>query len=177
MFFDEVASLYMEKYAKMVNYRCMDLIEIRKQNGLTQKEVAVLIGIPYRTYIRYEENPSYYGSYKYQKIVEDLLNKTKIDEEHGILSIQKIKELLLPILKENSIELCYLFGSYAKGVATERSDIDLLVDTDITGLAFFNLVEEMRTALNKKVDLLRLVDLKADNPIIIEILRDGVRLL
>ena len=161
----------------MVNYGCMNLVEIRKEKGLTQKEAASLVGIPYRTYIRYEENPSYAETYKYRKIVEDLVSKTKVDEEHGLLSVQKIKEILLPILTDNVIEFCYLFGSYAKGTATERSDVDLLVDTDITGLAFFRLVEEMRTALSKKVDLLRLVDLKNDNPIIIEILKDGIRLL
>ena len=42
----------------------MNLVEIRKQNGLTQKETATLIGIPYRTYIRYEENEAYASSYK-----------------------------------------------------------------------------------------------------------------
>ena len=33
----------------------MNLKEIRRQNGLTQKDAANLVGIPYRTYIRYEE--------------------------------------------------------------------------------------------------------------------------
>ena len=39
------------------------------------------------------------------------------------------------------------------------------------------LIEEMRTALHKKVDLLKLADLKADNPIIIEVLKYGIRLM
>ena len=30
----------------MVNYMCMELSEVRKQNGLTQKEAAMLIGVP-----------------------------------------------------------------------------------------------------------------------------------
>ena len=161
----------------MVNLRCMTLVEIRKENRLTQKEAASLIGVPYRTYIRYEENPSYENTYKYRMILEDLSNKVRVDEEHGILSINKIKELLIPILEKHNIDFCYLFGSYARGEAKESSDIDLLVDTDITGIDFFKLVEEIRSCLHKKIDLLRLKDLKKDNPIALEILKEGVKIL
>ena len=155
----------------------MVLSEIRKQNGLTQKEAALLIGVPYRTYVRYEEYETYIGNYKYQKILEDLIAKTKVDEEHGLLTIEKIKELITPILLKRNINFCYLFGSYAKKCARENSDVDLLVDTDITGLDFFNLVEELRDTLHKKIDLLRLSDLQSNNPIIFEILKGGIRLL
>ena len=155
----------------------MNLVEIRKQNGLTQKEAATLIGIPYRTYIRYEENEAYSSSYKYRMIMDDLTNKLRIDEEHGILSMERIKEALIPILHKNNISYCYLFGSYSRGEARENSDVDLLIDTDITGLQFFDLVEEIRTALHKKIDLLRLSDLSSDNPIILKILKEGIRII
>ena len=155
----------------------MDLLELRKQHGLTQKEVAQMIGIPYRTYIRYEKNPSYFGSYKYRFIYSSLESKLAIDEEHGLLSFDSIKKTLIPILKSNNVNCCYLFGSYAKGNARENSDIDLLIDTDLTGLKFFRLVEELRTALHKKIDLLRLKDIESNNPIALEILRDGIKLL
>ena len=155
----------------------MTLKEIRKQNGLTQKEAAKLIVIPYRTYIRYEENEGYKDSYKYRLFVSELLNKVKIDENTGILSLDRIKSNLLSILKKHNISFCYLFGSYAKGTPRENSDVDLLIDTDITGLELLNLVEEIRTSLCKKIDLLRLKDLKDDNPIIKEILKTGVRII
>lgn len=155
----------------------MNLVEIRKQNGLTQKEAATLIGIPYRTYIRYEENEGYSSSYKYRMIVDDLTNKLRVDEEHGILSLERIKSKLLPIFRKYNINYCYLFGSYSRGEARENSDVDLLIDTDITGLQFFELVEEIRTALHKKIDLLRLKDLSSDNPINLEILKEGIRII
>ena len=172
-----MAYFLLTKLAKMINFSCMRLIDIRKENGLTQKQAAELIGIPYRTYIRYEEESNYVGTYKYQKIMEDLINKLKIDEEHGILTVDKIKKLLIPILEKHNIRYCYLFGSYARGDAKENSDIDLLVDTDITGMDFFRLVETIRKALHKKIDLLRLKDLSSNNPIILEILKEGTRLL
>lgn len=155
----------------------MTLKELRKNNRLTQKEASSLIGIPYRTYIRYEENESYRGSFKYNAIYSKLEGIVRIDEDKGILSIQSIKEIVVPILKSKDISFCYLFGSYAKGKPKENSDVDLLVDTDITGLEFLNLIENLRTSLHKRVDLLRLKDIKPENPIALEILKDGIKLL
>ena len=57
----------------MVNYRCMELKNIRIQDKITQKEAANLIGVPYRTYIRYEANPSYEKSYTYRKMVVQIV--------------------------------------------------------------------------------------------------------
>ena len=161
----------------MLYFKCMNLKDIRKRHSLTQKQAADLIGIPYRTYVRYEEDDSYINTYKYKKMVEDLNQKLLIDEEHGILSIDTIKALLIPILEKYNITYCYLFGSYARNEARDSSDVDLLVDTEITGLAFLNLIEEIRTTLCKKVDLLRLIDLSDNNPIVLEILKGGVRLI
>ena len=155
----------------------MLLRETRNKYGLTQKQAALLIGIPYRTYVRYEESDSYSNSYKYRKMVEDLENHLRIDEEHGVLKIKDIKKALIPVLESHNISFCYLFGSYARGDASRTSDVDLLVDTDITGFDYFSLVEEIRQTLSKKIDLLRLCDLKPDNPIVIRILKEGVRLL
>lgn len=155
----------------------MNLTELRKQNNITQKEAALLVGIPYRTYIRYEENPAYENTYKYRMIFSSLEESLRIDEEHGLLSVEKIKEITVPIFEKHNINYCYLFGSYAKGSATEKSDVDLLIETDLTGLKFYGLVEELRVALHKKVDLLRLKDLKSDNPIVLEILKEGIKIL
>ena len=155
----------------------MLLRETRNKYGLTQKEAALLIGIPYRTYVRYEESDSFSNSYKYRKMVEDLENRLRIDEEHGVLKLSDIKSALIPVLESHNISFCYLFGSYARGDASQTSDVDILVDTDITGFDYFSLVEEIRQALSKKIDLLRLCDLKPDNPIIVEILKEGVRIL
>ena len=174
----KMANIELTKNAKMIDYWYMNkLPELRKKNGLTQKEAALLVGIPYRTYVRYEENHAYENSFKYHMIFDALSNKLRIDEEHGILSVSKIKELLIPILVKHNISYCYLFGSYARGEARDNSDIDLLVDTDISGMAFFRLVDEIRDALHKKIDLLALKDLSDTNPINKEILKDGIRLI
>lgn len=132
----------------------MTLKELRISKGLSQTSCAKYLGVPLRTYTRYEADESKSNTIKYQFMVEKLKEHGVIDEEHGILTIDQIKEICVSILSNYDVSYCYLFGSYAKGKATERSDVDLLINTEVSGLKFFGLVEELRTALKKKVDLL-----------------------
>jgi predicted nucleotidyltransferase len=74
------------------------------------------------------------------------------------------------------IEYVYLFGSYAKGKAEDKSDVDLLLSGAITGLDFFVLQDELRQALHKKVDLIKLIDLKDNTSFLNEILKSGRRI-
>ena len=74
------------------------------------------------------------------------------------------------------MDFCYLFGSYAKDTANESSDIDLLISTELTGLEFFGMVEELREALHKKVDVLNVSQLKDNIELTKEILKDGIKI-
>ena len=71
-----------------------------------------------------------------------------------VYSISNIQTLLNPIFKEYNIKKAILFGSYAKGLAAKNSDVDLLVDSGLKGLAFYGLLEDVVNALDKNVDLL-----------------------
>ena len=48
-----------------------------------------------------------------------------------MLSIPRIRECIAPICKKYPIRKAYLFGSYARGNATEKSDVDLRIEGDI----------------------------------------------
>lgn len=64
-------------------------------------------------------------------------------------------EKTIPILQSNDVDFAGIFGSYAKGSATEKSDIDLLVRFS-KPKSLLNLVALERTlseVLKKKVDL------------------------
>ena len=99
-----------------------------------------------------------------------------VDETHGILSIEQIKNICGNVFQNLDIEYCYLFGSYAKGKATEASDVDLLISTSISGMRFFDLVETLREGLKKKVDVLNREKLNNNPELINEILKDGVKI-
>ena len=88
----------------------------------------------------------------------------------------QIKDTLEPVFKEYGVRSAFLFGSYAKGMPTEKSDIDILVDSGLRGLAFFGLLDAVTNALGKEVDLLDVSQIKPDSKIDEETKRTGVRL-
>ncbi len=150
--------------------------ELRAKKSLTQVEAAKLTGIPLRTYKEYETNPKREGTLKYEHIRRVLEEYGRIDETHGVLAQDRIVQACADVFGKYDVSYAILFGSYANGTATETSDVDLLVATTITGLAFFGLAEELRRALNKKVDLLDLRQLKDNDELLNNILREGIRI-
>ena len=44
-------------------------------------------------------------------------------------TIDEISQRVMPVAKRYGLSAVYLFGSYARGEATSKSDIDLLIDT------------------------------------------------
>ena len=64
------------------------------------------------------------------------------------------KKKIIEICKRNGISYCAVFGSFARGDATEASDVDLLVKfSKPAGYKFFGLADELEAALGKHVDL------------------------
>ena len=155
----------------------LTLKELRISYKLTQKDAAISTNVPLRTYIRYEKENNE-ANLKYQRIKELLIEKYEPNEDKGILTIEKIKEKVKEIMNNHcdSISFCYLFGSYAKGYASEKSDIDLCIDTTLAGLSFLTVVEELRESLKKRVDVLRLNDLSDNMLLIKEIMKDGIKI-
>ena len=49
-----------------------------------------------------------------------------------MLTIDEIKAKVAPICKEYGIKRAYLFGSYARGDATEDSDVDIRIEPSET---------------------------------------------
>ena len=51
-----------------------------------------------------------------------------------IYAVDEIARIVRPIAQRYGLRAVYLFGSYARGAATEDSDIDLLIDTTGTNI-------------------------------------------
>jgi predicted nucleotidyltransferase len=54
-----------------------------------------------------------------------------------IYTIEEIKERIRPVAEKYNLPAVYLFGSYARGEADEKSDIDIMIDrsgTDVIGM-------------------------------------------
>lgn len=83
----------------------------------------------------------------------------------SILSIDAIKLLMLPIAQKYEIKKATLFGSYARGEASEDSDIDLLIECDsIRNMKdYLALKESITSATGKNVDLVMADALHSEN--------------
>ena len=82
-----------------------------------------------------------------------------------ILTIEDIVNLVKPIAEKYHVQKIYLFGSYARGEAGIDSDLDFLV---YGGKGFkltmvFALAEDLREALNKKVDVFEIHEINTDS--------------
>jgi hypothetical protein len=153
-----------------------DLKSIRIDKELTQQQAADIVGISLRSYKSYENDLDKRGNLKYNYIYEKLSQINPIDEEHGIVDLEYISRKCSEIFDKYKINFCYLFGSYAKGKAKDDSDVDLLISTEIKGLKFFGLVEELRNSLQKKVDVIEVAGLKDNVELLEEILKDGIKI-
>ncbi|MDR0943812.1 MAG: nucleotidyltransferase domain-containing protein [Ruminococcus sp.] len=75
-----------------------------------------------------------------------------------IYTIEEIKEKIRPIAEKYNLPAVYLFGSYARGEADEKSDIDIMIDR--TGadfskpFAYFGLFDDFSDMLSKEVDMI-----------------------
>ncbi len=71
-------------------------------------------------------------------------------------NINKLKKIILPILRKNGVVRAGIFGSYARGEARKGSDVDLLIQQkgQKSLLDLVRLERELKEKLGIGVDLL-----------------------
>ena len=68
-----------------------------------------------------------------QKYASDHNITMHTDKRH-IYTVLELSDIFNPIFEQYGVKRAILFGSYAKGKATAKSDIDILVDSGLRGL-------------------------------------------
>lgn len=78
--------------------------------------------------------------------------------------INEIQKVVIPIAHSYGVKRLYLFGSYAKGTATEGSDIDLLVEKgkSMSLIKLSGMRQMVQEALNLSVDLITTTGIEED---------------
>ena len=89
-------------------------------------------------------------------------------------SIADLTAVLTPVFHDYGITRAVLFGSIAKGTATDKSDLDLLVDSKLRGLRFVGFMEAVRRASGMSVDVFDVAHIESGSKIEQEILATGV---
>ncbi len=69
--------------------------------------------------------------------------------------IAQIKKNIVPVAQKYDLKKLYLFGSYAKGTANDRSDVDLLIEKGLplSLLKLSGLRQDASDALGMEVDV------------------------
>ena len=154
----------------------MHIKELRLSKGLTQTQAANIVGLSLRTYQNYESGSSFRDTFKINNILRLLNEYEKYTENKGILTRLEITNTVKPIFNKYNISYAYLFGSYASNKAREDSDIDILVSNEAKGFSFINLQNDLNIALHKKIDLLRIDDIRNNEGFLNEVLATGVKI-
>ena len=148
----------------------------RKDLEITQLQAANSCGVSLRTYQTYEETDTFNATY------DDLLRKLNemgvLDGGNYIVSVKGIKNACRRLFKEKYPEIvcAYLYGSYARGEATGKSDIDILVVLDKPmGLKYFGISQNLQELLHKEVDLQSYEQLVDNVHMIKDILVEGIK--
>lgn len=153
----------------------MTLKELRISGHLTQNEASIILGMPIRTYKRYENELSYENKDKYNKVFSILENY--IHKEKGVFSIhvQEIKNKFGKILKDYGVEFCILFGDYAMNTETKDSSIELLVDSH-NELDVLELANDLSAIIGKKVNAYNFVDVMNVKEVLRKMIRNGIKI-
>ena len=157
----------------------MNLKDTRLHYGLTQIEAASIVEVPLRTYRRYESDNNYGSTFKRKAFIELINEKCEVTENKGILTIEKIKEEVTKLFDsqhKDEVKYCYLFGSYARGEATGKSDIDILVVIPPIGMKYYGIAVDLEERLNKKIDLHTHRQLLESEPFLEQVLKDGIKI-
>ena len=95
-----------------------------------------------------------------------------------VYTIEQIRRIASPIAAFYGVKSLSLFGSYARGEATEDSDIDIDLLLDRSGMsggwAIGGLYSDLSEALGKELDMVTTTG--ADRSFLARIQRDEVRL-
>lgn len=74
-----------------------------------------------------------------------------------VSTVLGIKKRSLPILKRHSVKHAAIFGSFARGEAKSRSDVDILIEYKGKNKSLFDLIDlksELEDTLGRKVDII-----------------------
>ena len=72
-----------------------------------------------------------------------------------IYSIEEIKRIVAPIAIKYDVDRVFLFGSYARGEANIKSDLDFVIDKGrLRGLKLAGMLGDLQESFDKSVDLL-----------------------
>ena len=97
--------------------------------------------------------------------------------KNKIYSLDEITNIVKPIAKKYGVDAVFLFGSYAKGTATDESDIDFIVfgGKDFKLALVYAMGEELREAFQKEIDIFEIHEVNEESDFYHNVMRERTR--
>lgn len=149
----------------------------RKELEITQLQAANACGVSLRTYQTYEETDNKNATY--DQLIKKLDEIGILDGSNFIASVKYIKFVCRDLFPKEypEIKCAYLYGSYARGEATGKSDIDILVVLDKPmGIRYYGIASKLKEYLHKDVDLQSYEQLLDNASMLKDILVEGIKI-
>ncbi|MBI3258798.1 MAG: nucleotidyltransferase family protein [Ignavibacteriae bacterium] len=80
-----------------------------------------------------------------------------MDKKKTKWSASSIKKKVVPIMKRHAVKRASIFGSFARGTAKAKSDVDFLIEYKEKNKSLFDLVDlksDLEETLDRKVDVI-----------------------
>ena len=148
----------------------------RKELGLTQIQAAAACGVSRRTYQTYEEQQI--ANATFEELRRKLDEAGIFDNSNFICSVKYIKKVCTEVFSTMypEVKAAYLFGSYARGEATGKSDIDILVVVPPIGMRYYGIAVDLEERLHKQVDMHTHRQLMRNEVFAEEVLKEGIKI-
>ena len=75
-----------------------------------------------------------------------------------VYTVDQIKDKIYPVAEKYDLSKVYLFGSYARGEADEKSDVDVALELEDES-SYFDVYGKLLTLFDEKVDIFLVSDL------------------
>lgn len=151
---------------------------MRNNLNLTQKELSEYLGVSLRTVQKWDQGVRTPSDWVINLIMDKLTRFTGLKNKEAsskeVLEFTEIKKVIAELAHNYDISNVILFGSYVKGTADELSDVDLYIDSELSGLDFYALLEKLKFRLGRNVDLLSKRNLDVTSNMYKEIMSTGV---
>ena len=95
---------------------------------------------------------------------------------NSVYTIEEIQIKLHPIFCDYAISKAHVFGSYARGEATDISDIDILVEPEegFRPQRICGIMEEAMDDLDKEVDVYSMMEFRRESSVLPSIMKGMV---
>ena len=92
------------------------------------------------------------------------------------MTVDEIKSIVTPLVSPYPIRRIILFGSYARGDASECSDVDLIIDSEgrLNAFDYFGLIGMIVKKMPIKVDVFELDEVKSPSSMFDRISKEGM---